>query len=475
MALEIRVSLKLIPWKPRFDLTQLRSTSYALRDFEIFIMSGMSSGSLLPTWVGHVNTTRDALILFEACLQGQLNHVPRRPHDRERSQLIRSGFVFIFEENASGIKRWTDGVPWSPSRILGNFLVYRELMKPFPPGEKKRATKRSKAMSKYTKSGEPYPRQQSTDSLPPSPTMGKLEGGADNNEERALIGSLIDSYGFKEDGLVKKTISVNLHGIQHHLVSYYRVEDVKKGTLQSPSTDPKLFGIEPRVELIANQSFKSPLDALEDTLQDQMNALQQSGYGFGLSDYRPPVAMTSAPYTSHPELGLYTPSTYSSAPLAQQTSYAYSPSSYYPATGSGSQSPTPRQEGYNPYSLQYTTSNLASTTLHGRTSSLTQPNTYPYRPPQTLGLTPRSTPMSRPSSLIADRKTPDNASWASGSGIGSYTSSPTSTSSIRSSYPNYSTSGSPTWGAGRSMTPRTPTSGYTRTLGTKHNSYQSPR
>jgi hypothetical protein len=109
----------------------------------------MSTGAaaLQPTFQGHVATTNDALILFEACLTGHLTHVPRRPHDRERNQLIRSGCVFIYEENASGIKRWTDGVTWSPSRILGNFLVYRELDKPFPPGEKKRATRKKDTAS----------------------------------------------------------------------------------------------------------------------------------------------------------------------------------------------------------------------------------------------------------------------------------------------------------------------------------------
>jgi Gti1/Pac2 family len=69
---------------------------------------------------------------------------PTIPTPRERAQLIKSGCVFIYEENGSGIKRWTDGVPWSPSRILGNFLVYRELMKPFPSGEKKRVKKKNR-------------------------------------------------------------------------------------------------------------------------------------------------------------------------------------------------------------------------------------------------------------------------------------------------------------------------------------------
>lgn len=48
--------------------------------------------------------------------------VKRRLRDDER-KAIRSGQVFVFDERESGIKRWTDGMLWSPSRILLNFLV----------------------------------------------------------------------------------------------------------------------------------------------------------------------------------------------------------------------------------------------------------------------------------------------------------------------------------------------------------------
>jgi hypothetical protein len=99
---------------------------------------------MIPTWHGFIHTTMDALHVLEACLVGKLHHIPRRPHDRERGSIISSGNVFIYEENASGIKRWTDGVTWSPSRIMGNFLVYRELNEPFPAGEKKKAKKRKR-------------------------------------------------------------------------------------------------------------------------------------------------------------------------------------------------------------------------------------------------------------------------------------------------------------------------------------------
>jgi hypothetical protein len=238
---------------------------------------------LQPTWTGYVSSTKDALVLVEGCLQGGLNHVPRRPHDRERPSLIRSGSVFIYEENASGIKRWTDGVPWSPSRILGNFLVYRELTKPFPPGEKKRATKRSK---RPTRPGEPYPRP-NADGTPVSPTTpgARSDSGLDREGERALIGSLVDSYGFKDGGLVKKTITVQVNGIHHHMVSYYNIEDVLEGRLQLAKADPRLVGVTPRSELVTRQNFRSPLDSEEDQQQESLQSAHQLMHGGGYEQY----------------------------------------------------------------------------------------------------------------------------------------------------------------------------------------------
>ena len=82
----------------------------------------------IETFYGLVENTLDALRIFQMCRDGRLNRVRRRLHERERRQ-IRSGSVFVFDEEESGIKRWTDGRLWSPSRILGNFLIYRELEK----------------------------------------------------------------------------------------------------------------------------------------------------------------------------------------------------------------------------------------------------------------------------------------------------------------------------------------------------------
>lgn len=169
--------------------------------------------------------------------------------------------MFIYEENASGIKRWTDGVTWSPSRILGNFLVYRELDKPFPPGEKKRAMK--KQQRRPSRPGEPYPSPDG--SFFADSQSSSFAGERQPSEvERQLIGSLIDSYGFKQDGLVKKTMSVTVQGVTHHLVSYYSVADVMANNLRTPSQTENLQYIRPRPELTSKQSFRAPIEEADD-------------------------------------------------------------------------------------------------------------------------------------------------------------------------------------------------------------------
>lgn len=207
----------------------------------------------MPTFRGHISTTMDALVLFESCLHGRLNHVPRRPHDRERQDLIASGNIFIYEEHASGIKRWTDGVSWSPSRILGNFLIYRELDKPFPPGEKKRALKKKKP----SQGGISKPEAQRNNSV--YSTAG-MDPAHMKDPERSLVGSLVDSYPFKKHGLIKKTISISFQGVPHHLVSYYNVDDVLKGGLVTPTNYPLFADVQPRAELLLSQNFRNPLD-----------------------------------------------------------------------------------------------------------------------------------------------------------------------------------------------------------------------
>ncbi|KAL7755579.1 hypothetical protein ACKLNR_014677 [Fusarium oxysporum f. sp. zingiberi] len=151
----------------------------------------MANSPLQPTFQWYISNTLDAAIVFKACLSGRLNHVPRRPYDRERQDPIKSGNVFIYEEHASGIKHWIDSVSWSPSRILGNCLRYQELEKPFPPGEKKRALERSRKLQQAGVSKQQEQRPRASISFPTGLEQNGNGNAMIDDVERALSGRLV--------------------------------------------------------------------------------------------------------------------------------------------------------------------------------------------------------------------------------------------------------------------------------------------
>ncbi|KAJ2514386.1 Gluconate transport-inducing protein, partial [Coemansia sp. RSA 2049] len=144
--------------------------------------------STTETYHGYVETTDDALRIFEACRRGILRRRGRRLCESERKE-ITSGSLFAWEERESGIRRWTDSKRWSPSRVNGCFLVYNEL--------------------------HPKPTARNTSADMPL-----------------------------DDGLVKKALSLFTNSSSKlHLVCYYRKSDVDQGRLNSPATDPMLRDI----------------------------------------------------------------------------------------------------------------------------------------------------------------------------------------------------------------------------------------
>ncbi|KAL5121630.1 Gluconate transport-inducing protein required for gluconate-H+ symport [Pleosporales sp. CAS-2024a] len=221
------------------------------------------------TWNGFLDTTKDAMTVVEAALQGRLSHISRRPHDKERAEMLTSGTVLVYEENASGIKRWTDAVHWSPSRVMNNCLIYRQLIRALKPEEKKTAlnpscgTKRKRKESTgptVTKLGDNIhtsddeyenPSFDAGDAESANKVYANFAQSLTPDQQRRFCGSLIDSYEFKEGGLMKKTISVKYQGTHHHVISYYSLEDVVSGKLKRPYQDEKLADIHPRPELLS--------------------------------------------------------------------------------------------------------------------------------------------------------------------------------------------------------------------------------
>ncbi|EPY53481.1 gluconate transporter inducer Gti1 [Schizosaccharomyces cryophilus OY26] len=384
---------------------------------------------LQPSFFGYVGTTLDALWLFQACQQNILPFTPRRPQREERKHIIHSGNVFIFNETQSGIKRWTDGVHWSPSRVIGNFLIYRQLGNSSSnSNEKLDSTKAASGKngdengqneptpeSHFTSApapqlsheshpsipmGDVFSNQNASIKHPPQPSNSVLQNpistavsntstlppktefssaylqdptgllspssvsvrpipaqcsdplfphqnlvppsstsaptpipsaGEDikpyanatasatvsgqtftdafsrslpsfpvapnsssgpltqqypmkrrlsvpsssstsapngfpvnsalsylHDSERALVGSLNDAYSFKKGGLVKKTISLTIHGQLHHLISYYTAEDVLDGKLKTPSSMPLFRHLPISPDLLESKNFRIP-------------------------------------------------------------------------------------------------------------------------------------------------------------------------------------------------------------------------
>ncbi|KAF9905669.1 hypothetical protein BX616_000961 [Lobosporangium transversale] len=203
--------------------------------------------STLP-WLslGQIRDTLDALIIFEACRQGVLPRITRRLLAAERGELnprivapcdecspalpslsnsassasnistssrltkleaptlpssvgqqaslpdptlIVPGSVFVFDESESGICRWTDGRIWSPSRINGNFLVYKELF---------RKLSNEKCTSTADKE-----RMRTGSGLTDEALRAKIE-----KDNLVVQGSSKGTFVLKKNGLIKKTICV---------------------------------------------------------------------------------------------------------------------------------------------------------------------------------------------------------------------------------------------------------------------------
>ncbi|KZT66330.1 hypothetical protein DAEQUDRAFT_715228 [Daedalea quercina L-15889] len=197
-----------------------------------------------PPWTGFIESTGDALLILEAARRGMIPRVTRRLVDSER-KMITSGSVFVFDEDESGIKRWTDGFFWSPSRILGNFLLYRET-------EKRGAGHRSaRAEQQDEEKGDGQ-------SLSRPKSEAHRLTGVDRQRERSLVGSLTNSYKFKPGGMMKKTFSLTIGGVAQHLISYYKIEDVEKGRLRSPSSLPELAALDISPEYLDKTHFRNP-------------------------------------------------------------------------------------------------------------------------------------------------------------------------------------------------------------------------
>lgn len=199
----------------------------------------MSSNPDVPPFTGYVETTVNALRLIHAARQGVIPRITRRLNDSERRTMIKSGAVFVFSVEESGIKRWTDGLLWSPSRIVGNFLVYREI------------NERTSSRGSHKKA---YPAEEAQ-----AHSLGRR-----NSPDHMPLAYKTSSHGsseqgtFKVGGLIKKTITVTIEGSDLHLISYYTSEDIRSGRLKRPSSRSDIMGLYMPPHIFRLTNFRVP-------------------------------------------------------------------------------------------------------------------------------------------------------------------------------------------------------------------------
>jgi hypothetical protein len=177
----------------------------------------------METYFGYIKCAQDALLIFKACHLGVLPRVRRRLSDRERFT-IRSGSVFVWYEREAGMRRWTDGRSWSPSRVSGSFLTYKEL--------------NCKQKSRLTQT---------------------------------------DQTVYKENGLIKQSFSITTQSSEKiHIISYYTEADVTDRKLICPTDDSTLAkSIKlPNHNQHQRQLYREEYPNVEPTLQAPLSQLQ---------------------------------------------------------------------------------------------------------------------------------------------------------------------------------------------------------
>ncbi|KAJ3279704.1 hypothetical protein HDU79_000370, partial [Rhizoclosmatium sp. JEL0117] len=159
------------------------------------------SKSLFETYHGFIDDPVDAVYVVQGTLKGVLPAF-RGNSDDMASVKVRSGTVIVMPEKGLSVKRWRDGIKWSPSRAYGNFLLYRQI--------------ETKNTNEPDDDDDPDPRPYSapygsTTGLQPTFTSKTLKEGTR----------------IAKNGLTKRTITVKgSDGEKHRVISYYNSRDV---------------------------------------------------------------------------------------------------------------------------------------------------------------------------------------------------------------------------------------------------------
>ncbi|KAJ3377867.1 hypothetical protein HDU84_008131 [Entophlyctis sp. JEL0112] len=168
------------------------------------------------SYFGFVEDEVDSLILVDAVIAKKIPPFAGGPLEIARLS-VRSGSVYILPENSRYLKRWKDGLQWSPSRSYGHFLLYRQV----------------RQIDNSTTAGESILHTESLN-IP----------GVD---PRFAQSSLKDGMQIMENGLTKRSITVKgSDGCVYRVISYYNRKDILDSAglaTRRPANDPEINSV----------------------------------------------------------------------------------------------------------------------------------------------------------------------------------------------------------------------------------------
>ncbi|KAJ3297515.1 hypothetical protein HK104_000417 [Borealophlyctis nickersoniae] len=202
---------------------EISAPGFAITTFYENTSKGRDGGGRLGK--GRIECEEDGLLLLEAARRGLVPCVETRLV-KDVPIKVRPGSCFIYNQDRWGIKRWTDGRRWSPSRINGCFLVYRQCSWKMP---------HNAAVRKY----------------------GVSRGTVHVNGEKVKVGSK-GAYRVIQNGLIKSTLSAMMDGCTWHLVTYHQDGNSHYKKLCRPPNVRSLSGIQPLADIRLRARKRSP-------------------------------------------------------------------------------------------------------------------------------------------------------------------------------------------------------------------------
>ncbi|KRH92085.1 Gluconate transport-inducing protein, partial [Pseudoloma neurophilia] len=179
---------------------------------------------------GYLHSYSEASLIMHAVRLGLIQPIKERLSgiDRER---ITTGNIFVFIES-EGIKRWTDGKIWSPSKILGHFLLYKEVPKYLSKSSIKKRNRENASNSTNLNINFNTSKNTNEQGLQSYNTRSY------NNQSYYTQSYNYQSYDNQDHStefcLYKKTISIKHESKSYHIISYYQPIFDKRSIIEYP-------------------------------------------------------------------------------------------------------------------------------------------------------------------------------------------------------------------------------------------------